>query len=85
MSRGVVGTIGARVRQVRTDFLTAYHEREDLLRHELVGDVDIDDLRARRQAGDLSVQRRPAAARTPQAAPTEDASDDDGDLPYSFF
>lgn len=65
---------------VRSDFLEAYHEREDLLRHELVGDVDVAELRADRAA---------RAARGPRStSPGRESTadrDDDGDLPYSFY
>jgi hypothetical protein len=75
----VSSTLGIRLRQIRTDFLEAFHEREDLLRRELVRDADIDAIRAARNA------RSATAARPGRPDPTEDTDDDDGELPYSFF
>lgn len=55
-------------------------EREAQLRHDLVGDVDIDELREFRAR---HRSEREPARRTRSGAPTEDP--DDGDLGYSFF
>ena len=71
----------SRLAGIRSDFLVAFHEREDLLRHELVGDVDIAAVKADRAARSASGARRPTArGRGASVDP-----DDDGDLPYSFF
>ncbi len=73
--------LASRLAGIRSDFLVAFHEREDLLRHELVGDVDIAALKADRAARSASGARRASAGgRGASADP-----DDDGDLPYSFF
>jgi len=65
---------------VRSDFLEAFHEREDLLRHELVGDVDISALKADRAARAAHTPRSTGAGGRSSVDP-----DDDGDLPYSFY
>ena len=66
---------------IRSDFLVAFHEREDLLRHELVGDVDIAAVKADRAARSASGAHHPSTGGP--GAPVD--PDDDGDLPYSFF
>lgn len=65
---------------VRSDFLEAYHEREDLLRRELVGDVDVDELKADRAA---RAARGPRSTSSGRQATAD--RDDDGELPYSFY
>lgn len=86
---GVATRVSGAARTARSEFLAGLAEREEQLRHDLVGDVDIDELRAeraRRAAGrdhdDLSGST-PAHRRTRVA--TEDPDDADGDLPYSFY
>ena len=69
-------TLGARLREARSEFIDAYHEREALLRHDLVGDTDIEALR---------VERRSRTAPPGRPAHHDATEDDDGDLPYSFF
>ncbi|OIQ77466.1 hypothetical protein GALL_408420 [mine drainage metagenome] len=71
----------SRLAGIRSDFLVAFHEREDLLRHELVGDVDIAAVKADRAARSASGARHPSAGG--RGVPVD--PDDDGDLPYSFF
>ena len=73
--------LSSRLAGVRSDFLVAFHEREVLLRHELVGDVDIAAVKADRAARSGPGARHPSAGgRGAHVDP-----DDDGDLPYSFF
>jgi hypothetical protein len=55
-------------------------EREAQLRHDLVGDVDVDELRASRARH--RSEREPARG-TRAGAPTDDP--DDGALGYSFY
>lgn len=88
--RSVGGAIG--------EFRAGMAEREAQLRADLLGDADIEELRAerarRRAASDTDA--RPHAHRSEQSrarrstrgwadAPTEDPSDDEGDLPYTFY
>lgn len=65
------------LRQASRDLVAGMSEREAELRDGLIGDVNVDELRAER-----------AAARAPRSrwadTPTDD-SPDDGGLPYSFF
>ncbi|HUX69987.1 MAG TPA: hypothetical protein VMV41_05715 [Cellulomonadaceae bacterium] len=79
--RGLRRGLSSRLAGIRSDFLVAFHEREDLLRHELVGDVDIAAVKADRAARSAPGARRPSAGG--RGAPVD--PDDDGDLPYSFF
>ncbi|GAA3821477.1 hypothetical protein [Cellulomonas soli] len=73
-------------RTTREAFTAGMAEREQQLRHDLYGDVDLDELRERRDAR----RRPPAADRRRSAAvppawaehPVEDPDDDDG---YTFF
>jgi hypothetical protein len=69
-------------------------EREQQLRDDLLGDVDVDALRAERAARARAAadEHEPAArARSARGRegwadePTEDPDDGDGDLPYAFF
>ena len=61
-------------------------EREQQLRHDLVGDVDVDALRAERpervDEPAARVVHRAATATPTGPGPTEDPDDDDG---YTFF
>jgi hypothetical protein len=66
---GTVGRVASAVRTLKSQFLAGMSEREEELRHDLIGDVDIDALRSERKRADR---------------PTHDPADDD-DLPYSFF
>ncbi|MGN8245506.1 hypothetical protein ACTHAM_002629 [Cellulomonas soli] len=73
-------------RTAREAFTVGMAEREQQLRHDLLGDVDVDELRERRAA----TRARPSAdrRRSPVVSPTwaehpvEDPDDDDG---YTFF
>ena len=69
---------------LRSDFLAAMAEREQELRHDLVGDVDVDALRAERPERVAKVRSAWSARRGDDWAggPTEDPDDDDG---YTFF
>ncbi|WP_448629379.1 hypothetical protein [Cellulomonas soli] len=73
-------------RTARETFTAAMSEREEQLRHDLLGDVDIDDLRERRQASRARpdpARRRPSTVPPDWAEhPVEDPDDDDG---YTFF
>ncbi len=71
----------SRLARFRSDFLVAFHEREDLLRHELVGNVDVAAVKADRSARSASGVRRPSDGG--REVPVD--PDDDGELPYSFF
>ncbi|WP_034608741.1 hypothetical protein [Cellulomonas sp. URHD0024] len=78
---------GSALRTVRSEFVAGMSERERQLRHDLVGDVDVDAIRAERpdRVADLRgswSSRRPAAGDTAAPGPTEDPDDDDG---YTFF
>lgn len=85
---GVVDQVTTAARTARSEFLAGLAEREAQLKHDLVGDVDVDALREerarRREAEDAGVgaHGRRAAHRRPA---TEDPDDADGDLPYSFY
>ena len=85
---GVVDQVTTAARTARSEFLAGLAEREEQLKHDLVGDVDVDALRQerarRREAGDAEpdAHGRRAAHRRPA---TEDPDDADGDLPYSFY
>jgi hypothetical protein len=85
---GVVDQVTTAARTVRTEFLAGLSEREAQLKHELVGDVDVDALREERarrretEAAEHGAPGRHAAGRRPA---TEDPDDADGDLPYSFY
>jgi len=88
---GLVGTVAAAMRTARSEFVVGIAEREDQLRHDLVGDVDVEALRAdrdrRRAATSRADDTRGRARRTGRdwaSEPTDDPDDDDGDLPYSF-
>ncbi|MBO3085535.1 hypothetical protein [Cellulomonas fengjieae] len=69
---------------LRTQFATAMAEREQQLRHDLVGDVDVDELRAQRpeRVADLRRSWDSRHAGAGRVGPTEDPDDDDG---YTFF
>jgi hypothetical protein len=74
------------VTSFRSTFRTAMAEREQELRHDLVGDADIDALRAERPER-VEKLRGAWSARSSRrgddwAGPTEDPDDDDG---YTFF
>jgi len=72
----------------RREFAAGSAEREEQLRRDLVGDADIEDIRAHRaeHVAGLRAARpgRHTADRVPRdwAGPTEDPDDDDG---YAFF
>jgi hypothetical protein len=72
------------VTSFRSTFRTAMAEREQELRHDLVGDVDVDALRAERPERVANVKRAWSSRRGDDwaAGPTEDPDDDDG---YTFF
>lgn len=68
---------------LRTEFASAMAEREAQLRHDLVGDVDIEALRAERPERMESLRRARSGRRDAAwTGPTEDPEDDDG---YTFF
>jgi hypothetical protein len=82
----------------RREFSVGMAEREQQLRDDPLGDVDVDALRAARAerraaaeseedaAEDAREQARTARARRGWAdEPTEDPADGDGDLPYAFY
>lgn len=75
-------------RGAKAEFLAAMREREEQLRHDLVGDVDVEalrDERARhRAASPTPTRRQRAAAKDWADHPTEDP-EDDANVPYSFF
>ncbi|WP_258723198.1 hypothetical protein [Cellulomonas sp. NS3] len=87
---GVVDQVTTAARTARAEFLAGLTEREEQLKHDLVGDVDVDvdalrDERARRRETENAApgaSPRRAAHRRPA---TEDPDDADGDLPYSFY
>ena len=73
---------GSALRTVRSEFVTGMAERERQLRHDLVGDVDVDQLRAERPERVADLRRSVRKPRTVDYGPTEDPDDDDG---YTFF
>jgi hypothetical protein len=85
---GTAARFGSALRTVRRDFTAGMAEREQQLRHDLVGDVDLDTLRAERpeRVADLKrTARGYRAGRTPDAdelGPTDDPDDDES---YPFF
>lgn len=95
---GVIGGLRGALRAARSEFTAGLAERETELRHDLLGDVDLDEARTRTDAWraerrEARAQHRPsgrgprrgrhADALTEGAA--EDPGDDDGELGYSFF
>lgn len=97
---GVAGRVTVAARTAVSEFRLGLAEREEQLRHDLIGDVDIEALRADRDRAraesafpdDAGAPTRPTGAdrRARRASrgwadqPTEDPDDGDGDLPYSF-
>lgn len=84
---GTLAHLGTAARRAKAEFLTAMGEREAQLRHELVGDVDIEAARSTRAAmrtAHSEGRRRHAATRDWADEPTEDP-EDDPHVPYSFF
>lgn len=72
-------------RSVREAFSQGMAEREKELRHELIGDVDVDELRSRRDARRHEPRERARSAAVPSTwaqHPVDDPDDDDG---YTFF
>lgn len=91
-ARGAAGTLGrvtTAARTVKTEFLAGLAEREAELRHDLIGDVDVEALRserARDRADALRAGRTTRAGRGWADGATEDPEDDGDDgVPYSFF
>ncbi|MGV8977541.1 MAG: hypothetical protein ACOH17_05805 [Cellulomonas sp.] len=83
---GTLGRVASAARTVKTEFLAGLAEREAELRHDLIGDVDVDALRSERARGRADRTHAPRAGRGWADGPTEDPEDDgDGGLPYSFF
>ena len=92
---GTLGRVATAARTVKTEFLAGLAEREAELRHDLIGDVDVEALRserARSRADRVDAPRAGRAGRATRAGrgwadgPTEDPEDDGDDgLPYSFF
>jgi hypothetical protein len=79
-----VGRVMTAVRTAQHEFRAGMAEREQQLRHDLVGDVDVEALRAERPERVADLRRTWAArrAREDWVGPTEDPDDDDG---YAFF
>jgi hypothetical protein len=84
-----VTRLSAAVRTARAEFSAGMAEREDELRRELVGDADLDALRAERPQRTAALReafdsRTGRTRKVPSdwAGPTEDPDDDDG---YTFF
>jgi hypothetical protein len=82
----------------RREFSVGMAEREQQLRDDLLGDVDVDALRAARaerraaaEAEEDAAEDARERARTDRARrgwadePTEDPDDGEGDLPYAFY
>jgi len=70
---------------LKSEFLAAMAEREQQLRHDLVGDADVEALRAERPERVENLRRAWSSTRRRDAdwaGPTEDPDDDDG---YTFF
>lgn len=86
---GTLGRVATAARTAKSEFLAGLAEREDELRHDLIGDVDVEALRSERARDRAGHAHAPRAARTGRGwadGPTEDPEDDgDDDLPYSFF
>jgi hypothetical protein len=95
--RAGAGTAGAvrSLSDARREFAAGMAEREQQLRHDLVGDVDVDALRAQRRAA-READAAPRAWREQAArgereredwagGPTDDPDDREGDLPYAFY
>ncbi|MEZ0449634.1 hypothetical protein [Cellulomonas sp. ICMP 17802] len=73
------------VATLKREFLAGMSEREQQLRHDLVGDADIETLKAERPERVANLRRSWSSARhrdADWAGPTEDPDDDDG---YTFF
>lgn len=71
------------VATLKSEFLAGMAEREQQLRHDLVGDVDVEALRAERPERVDQLRKAWSARRGDDwAGPTEDPDDDDG---YTFF
>lgn len=71
------------VTSFRSTFATAMAQREQELRHDLVGDVDVEALRAQRPQRVADLRRTwSSRGRDDWKGPTEDPDDDDG---YTFF
>ena len=86
---GTVGRVTSAARTAKTEFLAGLAEREAELRHDLIGDVDVEALRsesARDRADRAHDVRTARTGRGWADGPTEDPEDDGDDgLPYSFF
>ncbi|NMM17670.1 MAG: hypothetical protein HHJ14_11250 [Cellulomonas sp.] len=86
---GTLGRVTTAARTVKTEFLAGLAEREAELRHDLIGDVDVEALRserARDRADALRAGRATRAGRGWADGATEDPEDDGDDgVPYSFF
>ena len=76
-------------RGVLGEFTAGLAEREAELRHDLIGDVDVEALRSERARDRADRAHDVRTARTGRGwadGPTEDPEDDGDDgLPYSFF
>ena len=76
---GTVGRVASAAHTARTEFVAGIAEREEELRRDLIGDVDVEALRSGRNRSRSRDRSRAARA-------TEDPEDDgDGGLPYSFY
>ncbi|KQS97197.1 hypothetical protein [Cellulomonas sp. Leaf395] len=69
---------------LKTEFLAAMAQREQELRHDLVGDVDVEALRAERPERVANLRSAWSARHGEDwtRSPTEDPDDDDG---YTFY
>ncbi|WP_315096832.1 hypothetical protein [uncultured Cellulomonas sp.] len=72
------------VATLKSEFLAGMAEREQQLRQDLVGDVDVEALRAQRPERVENLRRSWSSRRGERdwAGPTDDPDDDDG---YTFF
>lgn len=75
------------VATARSQFAAGFAEREAALRHELVGDADVDELRAQRSRHVDELRDSFGARRTRRAAPPDwagplDDPDDDGEAAF---
>lgn len=84
---GVVSGLGGALRTARSEFAAGLAEREAELRHDLLGDVDLDEARTRADAGRSGRHPKRAPSRPGRHTdPGEIAQDpSDGELGYSFY
>ncbi|HEY8717561.1 hypothetical protein [Pengzhenrongella sp.] len=89
---GIVGGLGGALRHARSEFSAGLAEREAELRHDLLGDVDLDEARKRtdewraQRAGSSGPgHRSPSGTERRRHRGAEPQDDDDGELGYSFY